>query len=97
MPAPNFCPKCGLNMNLVDRMHRCIPRVRVESEPTASRNEHPRPETRPLPQHEPGGAAPVVELKSNAPVKRRRAPNGTFDRKKYQRELMRKRRKEGKA
>jgi hypothetical protein len=31
------------------------------------------------------------------PPKKKRAPKGTFDRTKYQRDLMRKRRKEGKA
>lgn len=95
MPAPNFCPKCGLNMGLVDRVHRCVPRRRVgiETEPEV------RPVVGiPITALE---SAPVIELKSNIPtvvkVKRKRAPNGTFDRKKYQRELMRKRRKEGKA
>lgn len=104
MPAPVFCPGCGANMNLVDRMHRCVPRRRPESEvvPADANDRRPitNPETRPLPQTDPAGAAPLIELKSNVPItkiKRKRAPNGTFDRRKYQRELMRKRRKEGKA
>lgn len=40
----------------------------------------------------------VAELREMlATPKRKRAPNGTFDRTAYQRELMRKRRAEGKA
>jgi hypothetical protein len=42
------------------------------------------------------GSARQVAVEPTSQVKRKRAPKGTFDRKAYQRELMRKRRAEKK-
>lgn len=90
----NACEICGANLAMVGKMHRCLPRVLAHpvivrdavagSAPDLDRAEAALPEISAAPRHE---AVPSSTYRYRDPERRRE----------QQRDLMRRRRAEGKA
>lgn len=99
------CERCGANLAMVGRVHRCIRRDTQEVSGTdpstpltggkVKLQAHPRSgPDHGSPDDSKDGESRGAEKSVASVAARKRAPRGTFDRRQYQREYMRKRRRQ---